>query len=103
MLRGTAQPIGQGNVSSYVMVDEQEQITEIGVVFSEAVLEDLPSETTEVDLSMPADISAPPFTHIAVNWNPHGHTPDPSFRDSPMGLIKPLFTGFLMACWSLLS
>ncbi|WP_088889617.1 DUF5602 domain-containing protein [Leptolyngbya ohadii] len=80
IVRGASQPIGQGTASSYVSLNDRGQVSEVGVILSESVLKDLPSQMTEVDLALPPQaLSSTPFTHIGLNWNPQGHLPPPIY------------------------
>lgn len=74
---GTAVPIGNGQARSYVEVDDDEMPMALGLALSGAALEGLPSTEHMYDyiLSLPEDFKLPPFEHVMINWNPHGHEP----------------------------
>lgn len=79
-LYGTSQNLGQGNAATYVVLDDQGQVTEIGITLSESALTNLPTEETELDLALPqVAIDTTPFTHVSLNWNPEGHLPTPIY------------------------
>jgi len=86
-LYGTAQPLGDGTMRTYVeMVNGVP--TEVGVALSERALENLPSGhhdpggivfeghhlMWEYVLDLPVD-NPTPFQHVALNWNLNGHEP----------------------------
>ena len=93
---GEAQPLGNGSVRTWVRLDDHEKPTDIGVSFTESALLGLPEEsddfgeyplklplldgignsTFEYELLFPQEASATPFTHLSLNWNPHGHAPE---------------------------
>ncbi|WP_413577587.1 hypothetical protein ACLVWU_04230 [Bdellovibrio sp. HCB290] len=76
---GPPATIGAGQASSFVKMDELQVITTIGMVFSGKVLEGLPADANrheyEYALHLPEGVTAPPFNHFTMNWNPHGHAP----------------------------
>ena len=78
---GTAEPVGNGAIRSWVTLDEHGNPTAVGVTFNERALDGLPSENpsgqhgTEYVLSLPAEARATTFDHVGINWNPHGHEP----------------------------
>ncbi|MBO9665497.1 MAG: DUF5602 domain-containing protein [Bdellovibrio sp.] len=76
---GPKVPVGSGEASSFVKTDDSQVITSLGLVFSGKALEGLPADLADHDyeyaIDLPANISAPPFDHMTMNWNPHGHEP----------------------------
>lgn len=74
-----SQPIGQGTIRAFVTVNHQGRPTEVGVVLSKSALSKLPSHSTEYQLPLPRQAATTAFTHIGVNWNPHGHAPNPIY------------------------
>lgn len=78
---GETEPLGQGQVRSWVSLDKNGNPTAIGLTFSETALLNLPKGPlpgdgwAEVSLALPAQASATAFKHIGLNWNPNGHTP----------------------------
>ncbi|HIK45441.1 MAG TPA: DUF5602 domain-containing protein [Leptolyngbyaceae cyanobacterium M65_K2018_010] len=79
MVEGVPQPLGSGTVRAYVSLNEAGQSQELGVIFSAAALSNLPSTTTEVLLPLPPQAASTAIDHIAVDWQPHGHIPDPIY------------------------
>jgi hypothetical protein len=76
-ITGPKRPLGDDNVHTYVVMGQGDRPTEIGVVVPEAALENLPEETTELNLPLPQRaVAKPPFTEVGLNWNPQGHSPD---------------------------
>ncbi|MEK2688376.1 DUF5602 domain-containing protein [Bdellovibrio sp. GT3] len=77
---GPPENIGLGQASSFVKKDDAQNITSLGIVFSGKVLEGLPADVSgheyEYILKLPAGVTIPPFNHLTMNWNPHGHDPD---------------------------
>lgn len=86
---GETVPFFNGNASSWVSLDENNNPSSIGITFTEAALSGLPTtfsgdsdfDTTgllenEYLFSLPEEASATAFNHIGLNWNPHGHDPD---------------------------
>lgn len=82
---GPAQTLGNGSVHASVTLDNGVP-TAIGVVFTETVLENLPTQVQhgahETVLSLPAEAAVVPFDHISFDWNPQGHEP-PGVYDRP--------------------
>jgi hypothetical protein len=102
-LPGTETPIGNGTVRSYAVVAADGAPTEIGVAFSNGALDGLPAEQNNTSrcfdlngsgaidtgecegdydfvLPLPAELTGRsdiPFGWAMVNWNPHGHPPQP--------------------------
>lgn len=79
IVRGVSQTLGQGSACSYVVLDDQGQISDLGVILSESALSSVPTQATELNLALPQQAIATPFTHISVNWNPEGHLPTPIY------------------------
>jgi hypothetical protein len=93
---GEAQPLGNGSVRTWVTLDSERNPLDIGVSFTESALFGLPQEsddfgeyplkltlldgignsTFEYELLFPKEAPATPFTHLSLNWNPHGHAPE---------------------------
>jgi hypothetical protein len=110
---GEMQPLGEGSMRTWVKLDKNGNPSDIGVSMTEASLYSLPKEnddfgdypvklqlqdgigcsTFEYELLFPKDISAPPFTHVALNTNPHGHGPpniyDAAHLDVHFNFISP--------------
>lgn len=91
LIQGETKPLGNGSISSWLMVDENNNPVSIGVTFDADALKGLqkpkdpggmPLSTFpdfiifETVLNVPDNNNKVPFTHIAVDWNPMGHPPD---------------------------
>lgn len=74
---GPPVPIGNGYARSYVTVDSAGTPISLGLTMTDGVLTGLPTQEMfyEYILPLPAGVSVPPFTHIALDWNPQGHEP----------------------------
>ena len=90
---GEAQPLGDGSMRTWVKLNSDGTPSDIGVSFNEEALSGLPEEsddfgeeplkltlldgignsTFEYELLFPQE--AEPFTHMSLNYNPHGHAP----------------------------
>jgi hypothetical protein len=80
---------------TWVKLNSDGTPSDIGISFTEAALSGLPKEsddfgeyplkiklldgigfsTFEYELPLPKGAEAKPFTHVSLNWNPHGHGP----------------------------
>ena len=70
--------IGDGFTWTYVQTDANQVPTSIGVRFDESIMDDLPTEgilPTEFTLALPSEINVPPYDHVTMDWNAHGHPP----------------------------
>ncbi len=80
-LLGPPVMIGNGYARSYVTVDSAGVPISLGITMTEGVLSGLPATAPagmpdyEYILPLPAGVSVPPYTHIAIDWNPQGHEP----------------------------
>ena len=72
---GPVTTIAGGTGRAYVVLDRSGAPTDLGVAFTEGALGGLPAVTTEYVFAIPAQASATPFTHAAINWQPQGHPP----------------------------
>jgi hypothetical protein len=98
---GDSGAMGEGTARAYAELNADGSPVSIGIVYTQALLEGLPTEAnlesrcfdvngnaaTEMDecigdyeliLSMPAEVTqnaAIPFQWATLNWNPHGHMP----------------------------
>ena len=82
---GEETSLGNGQVWSYVKTDDAGEPTAIGVQFTAAALNGLPTGHAhghETVLALPDGISVPPYDHITVDWNENGHEP-PGVYDLP--------------------
>ena len=79
LILGAPENIGNGEALSFVRIDESQKITSLGLVFSGKCLEGLPQSRGhdyEYNLDLPDGVTAAPFDHFTMNWNPQGHIPD---------------------------
>jgi len=88
-LTGEARLVGNGAAWTWVEYDAKGTPLRMGITFTETVLSGLPAGSAstgqddwEHPLPLPAQADAAPFTHITMNWNPHGHIP-PGVYDVP--------------------
>lgn len=80
VLNGLDRVLGNGAAHTYVVLDESNRPVEVGVLMTESALSNLPTDKVELNLALPTDVAARiPFTHIGLNWNPHGHAPEPIY------------------------
>jgi hypothetical protein len=82
---GPSQPVGNGTVKTYTILDEGGRPTEVGLRLTTTALDGLPETTTgpppPVMLDFPDQANATAFDHVMLNWNPHGHDPVALFAD----------------------
>lgn len=70
--------IGNGHAWTYVKTNEDQVPTSIGVQFEASCLDNLPTEgllPSEFTLELPSEINVPPYDHVTMDWNAHGHPP----------------------------
>ncbi len=86
---GQGSSLGNGMAWTWVEYGAKKVPTAIGFTFTETAMAGLPpeppspgSETWEHVLALPTAVKVPPFTHLVLNWNPHGHVP-PGVYDVP--------------------
>lgn len=86
---GEAQLIGNGAAWTWVERDAKGAPVRMGITFTEKALSGLPAELPSTGLKdwehrlpLPAQADVAPFTHVTMNWNPHGHIP-PGVYDVP--------------------
>lgn len=92
---GSAAALGEGEIKTFVTLDESGVPSLIGIYFDEAALSGLPHEPSdghwdvkdadgnvvfpccghESVLLFPEEAAATPLDHALVNWNPAGHAP----------------------------
>lgn len=87
--RGKVQTMGNGALWSWVETDNRGHPVSVGITFTETALSGLPENPPgggldgwEFPVELPSPKAVPPFTHIVVDWNPHGHIP-PGIYDVP--------------------
>jgi hypothetical protein len=76
-LRGADIAVGGGLAHSEMVVDGDNAIQSIRVVFNEAALTNLPGTLPNTEFIVPLPTGAPAtvFNHIGINWQPNGHPP----------------------------
>ncbi len=79
---GPAIPMGNGVARAWISVNSDQEPTAIGVNMSAKALENLPEEMAAFSLKLPVPVKEPFYTHLLVDWNPHGHEP-PGVYDLP--------------------
>lgn len=78
---GAPVAFGRGTIRTLVALDSTGRPASLGVSFSGSALEGLPVAAPSDDtgwlfrLPLPAGVALPPYDHVAVYWNPHGHEP----------------------------
>jgi hypothetical protein len=92
---GDPQPLGNGQIQTFVTPDDAGNPSLVGVAFTESALTGLPQEPSdgrwdvkdasgnvvmpccghEVVLEFPETDSSTIFQHFVINWNPNGHMP----------------------------
>jgi hypothetical protein len=81
ILEGAPVPFGNGTARTLVAVDLDGSPMTLGVSLSADALDGLPIEVPADDvgwlyrLPLPAGLALPPFDHVGLYWNPHGHEP----------------------------
>lgn len=81
VLQGAPVPFGNGTARTLVAVDLDGSPSTLGVSLSADALDGLPAEPPADDtgwlyrLPLPAGLALPPFDHVGLYWNPHGHEP----------------------------
>ncbi|NEP18036.1 MAG: hypothetical protein F6J97_14210 [Leptolyngbya sp. SIO4C1] len=78
---GDLHPLGAGTVRAYVELDARSRPQEIGVILTEAALDNLPNHAAEVVLPLPTQAHGTAFDHIGFNWRSHGHDPMPIYGE----------------------
>lgn len=76
--------IGKGYAWSWVKVGLGEQPLSLGISISQASFNSLPPDDNahmsfDYLIGMPTEFDLPPFDHIMIDWNPHGHEPIPIY------------------------
>lgn len=76
---GGSMTLGDGTVTAYERADADGSLQAVGIRFDEAALSNLPAEPTMIMLDLPGQVATSPFDHVAFDWNPEGHEPDPIY------------------------
>ncbi len=70
--------MGNGQVWSVVSTDAEGNPKSIGVSFDATAMQHLPTggaHAHEFVVPLPQEIDVPPYDHLTVDWNEHGHEP----------------------------
>lgn len=78
--KGVPVTVGNGKLWSWIEMGSGGQTKRLGLTFEEAAFTNLPAgngHTVEYEYKplLPVGKKTWPFTHIVVEWNPHGHPP----------------------------
>jgi len=76
---GQANNVGQGYASSWISLDVDGTPLAYGLCLTPGFLQGLPSEDASYDVALPPAMAVTGFDHVGLNWNPHGHAPDPIY------------------------
>ena len=77
--------VGNGHAWTFIITNDILEPQTIGIRFNESALQNLPTGSMHADefqLSMPPELSVPPFNHATLDWNEMGHEP-PGVYDIP--------------------
>ena len=85
---GPVQEVGNGKARSFVVVNRAGQPTQLGLIFTRKALSGLPDTLpeTEYTLPLPQQVAVPPFDHLTMSWNPHGHPPEDIYDEEHFDL-----------------
>lgn len=74
---GQSVGVGQGTVRAFADIDENGNPLKVGLALSKEALQGLPQDNpTSYTVMLPSVLNIPPYNHMMVDWNPHGHEPD---------------------------
>ncbi|MGG6242789.1 DUF5602 domain-containing protein [Nodosilinea sp. AN01ver1] len=82
VIEGVPQVLGGGTVRTYVALDSHNYPQEVGVIITAETLASLPQEGIELLLPLPFQAESTAIDHIAIDWRPHGHPPEPIYGDA---------------------
>jgi len=76
-LWGEKVKIGRGYARTFIEI-AKDTPQSVGVAISKEVLSSLPHEMSEFELPLPHKYkwNLPPYEHVTLDWNPHGHDPE---------------------------
>jgi hypothetical protein len=72
---GPTVPVGNGTARAWVRQNDEGDPVEVGIDLSEKALQNLPDENASWVLLFPRTKGKNFYTHMLVDWNPHGHEP----------------------------
>lgn len=76
------QPLGHGVARAWVKENSDGDPVAVGINMSAKALENLPTEPTPFVFILPKNKGKNFYTHVLLDWNPHGHEP-PGIYDLP--------------------
>ena len=79
---GDEQPLGNGTIRSFVVLDKNGKPQSIGMKFTVEALSGLPTDSTvehDTPVPLPEEAAITGFDHLEVDWNPVGHDPKPIY------------------------
>lgn len=109
LINGQTGQFGNGTINTWLQLDDNNTPSSIGISLTQGSLDGLPMheqagclqtvpaidnhESYECELLFPQVNANIPFTHLSINWNPHGHGPLPIFNtphfDVHFNLLSP--------------
>lgn len=80
MIFGDSVSIGQGEGRAFVDIDHDGKLNAVGISLTESAMNGLPAhDMTSYILKLPSVLRVLPYDHMMVDWNPHGHDPNPIY------------------------
>lgn len=79
---GPVAQLANGNVKSFVVLDDYGKMQILGIRISAAALVNLPADSTKMwayPIDLPSQALNLGFDHIELDWNPVGHEPKPIY------------------------
>lgn len=77
MVYGDSARLGNGKAKVFADIDHRGNVRAVGFALSEKALEGLPEHNMlELTLKLPSILQIPPYNHMVINWEPHGHPPE---------------------------
>lgn len=72
--------IGQGEARAFADMDQNGTLNAVGISLTEGAMNGLPvHDMTAYVLKLPSVLRILPYDHVMVDWNPHGHDPNPIY------------------------
>jgi hypothetical protein len=77
---GNGVPVGQGMAQAYADIDQNGTVMSVGIAMTEEAMQGLPEhDMSQYILKLPSVLNIPNYDHMMVDWNPHGHEPEPIY------------------------
>ncbi|UOF01096.1 DUF5602 domain-containing protein [Bdellovibrio reynosensis] len=76
IINGEEKSIGNGSAWAFADITSDGFPKAIGMAFTEGALQGLPPDMFILELFLPSVLNIPPYSHMNIDWNPHGHEPD---------------------------